>query len=423
VIWFLGQKTLGLLIIYFGSQSGFNMYMKIVLSHAVISDDLALAGVPAAFLVTSIQQLVTFLICGLVLLVALLPPWRYKIRSLRTWREQRAVLFFALAFAANHGFNNFSMSLVTVSLNLILRSCIPLMTVLLEVCFRCAGIEGYGKTAARTTMTEVAFMLTGVLFAALATVSEAEGYPDASVAPSGLMTPTPMPTVNSLEAQQVDPPLVTMLPPGTLPDHHVMLGAVMGIFSIFFAAVNLLCAAELGGDLGVSVLDATFYSSLPAAIFLLLPVFTMAHPSWPGSGSMTDWQIFRKAMSLRPESIALIATSGALSVLYSFLQFWLVTNLSSAYTAFAGNFNKALCICISIAIGLVELPVGPWRTTMILSIAGNSLAFAGYSYCFKQAAHPPLAQGKDGGAAAPRGIASQPGARLEAGAADEGATG
>ena len=46
----------GMLAVYFAGQSSFALYMKLVLSEETISRDLNLRGMPAAFLVTAIQQ-------------------------------------------------------------------------------------------------------------------------------------------------------------------------------------------------------------------------------------------------------------------------------------------------------------------------------------------------------------------------------
>lgn len=250
-------------------------------------------------------------------------------------------MLFAVAFAANHGFNNFSLSMLEVSLNLVLRSCIPLMTVLLQATFRQIGVPGFGESVLVSTTGEMIFMFLGVMCAALATISQHQG--------------------STNESQQV------------------LFGTAVGILSIVFAAFNMLCAAELGGDLKISPLDATCYCALPASIFLSLPIFLLRHSSWPGFAYMTDWQVYEKVYSVSPATMILVLISGLMSVGYSFLQYWLIMNLSAAYTAFAGNFNKGICIVISIWIGLETLPQNGWGVSMVLAVVGNAAAFTGYS--------------------------------------------
>ena len=52
----------------------------------------------------------------------------------------------------------------------------------------------------------------------------------------------------------------------------------------------------------------------------------------------------------------------------------------ASHAAFAGNFNKAATISISICLGLETLPGGKWKFVMLLGIAGNILAFTAWSY-------------------------------------------
>ena len=52
----------------------------------------------------------------------------------------------------------------------------------------------------------------------------------------------------------------------------------------------------------------------------------------------------------------------------------------ASHAAFAGNFNKAATISLSICLGLETLPGGKWKFVMLLGIAGNILAFTAWSY-------------------------------------------
>lgn len=336
----VGRRTLGMLAVYFGAQSGFNLYMKIVLSSTTVSTELGMDGIPAAFFLTAVQQVITFFVCLICILGLRMSPWRRPIRRFTTRREWWAVLLFSFAFAANHGFNNFSLSLLEVSLNLVLRSCIPLMTISLQGLFKSLGVRGYGESVSKTTLAESLCMVVGVLFAAMATLSESRG--------------------------------------NTSSPQHVMFGTSMGVLSIFFAALNMLCAAELGSDLKVEPLDANCYCALPAAALLTVPMLLISHPSWPGYVRMTDWQVVQRVLNLSPETMTLVVVSGLMSVMYSFLQYWLIINLSAAYTAFAGNFNKALCIVVSVVLGVEQFPTGVWCFVMIGAVIGNASAFAGY---------------------------------------------
>mmetsp|Transcript_17473 Transcript_17473/g.37387 ORF Transcript_17473/g.37387 Transcript_17473/m.37387 type:complete len:392 (+) Transcript_17473:616-1791(+) len=341
-----GVRIPGILFIYFGAQSGFNLYQKIVLSNATISRELELKGIPAAFFLTGVQQVVTFFLTGIFMVFMWFSPRHRKIHIPRTSQEYSALLLCSVAFAANHGFNNFCLSLVEVSLNMVLRSCLPLMTVALHFLLKQFGVTGYGVAASGASAGEVALMLLGVLAAILVGLAEDRGQTD--------------------------------------PGAHLTLGTVMGVISIFFAAVNLLSLEEVGKELSIPPLEATCYTAPFSAVVLLLPMFFLEHPAWQGYGQMTDWEVLRKVVNLSPAALQLVFISGAMSCMFSFLQNWLVVNLSAQYTAFAGSFNKVMSIALAIGIGIETLPTGIWSETLILAVCGNSLAFATYGYLTNQ---------------------------------------
>ena len=140
-----------MLATYFAGQSSFALYMKLVLSEETVSRELNLRGMPAAFLVTAIQQVVAFLSLGLGMALLYFSPYRYIPRALKSWRELLAVLLFSAAVAVNIGLNNFSMSLLPVSLNLVIRSCIPLVTLVLQQLAQQCGL----LTASRVGLLDV----------------------------------------------------------------------------------------------------------------------------------------------------------------------------------------------------------------------------------------------------------------------------
>merc|ERR1712232_587561 len=104
--------------------------MKAVLSKIVISEELGYVGIPAAFLVTALQQCTAFMLLLVITIVSACTPVPYKPRILTTKKDFIAVCCFALAFAFNISLNNFSLALLPLSLNLIIRSCLPLSTAL-----------------------------------------------------------------------------------------------------------------------------------------------------------------------------------------------------------------------------------------------------------------------------------------------------
>mmetsp|Transcript_89308 Transcript_89308/g.261103 ORF Transcript_89308/g.261103 Transcript_89308/m.261103 type:complete len:533 (+) Transcript_89308:132-1730(+) len=342
IVMLAGQRIAGLFSIYFGAQAGFSLYMKVVLSNAVVSKELHMKGVPAAFLVTAIQQVVAFVILAGVLLVLWLTPkeWlgmseAYRPKQLRTAKEWTAMLVFSVAFALNIGLNNFSLSLLTVSMNLIIRSCLPLVTLMVQL------LTG---TAGKVKGVEVALMAAGVFFAGLATVAKGHGSHGGAAA------------------------------------SHLVLGVVMCSFSDIAAALNLVLASVFGTHMKLNPLDTTFYMAVPCAASLLPVVFLLHHPvEWPGAGSETDWWVFLKVLELSPSTLSLIGLSGLFAAGYNLLQYALVQSLSATHAAFAGNFNKAATIMLSMVLGLESLPSGAWSVLMLFAIVGNILSFTGYS--------------------------------------------
>lgn len=317
--------------------------MKLVLSEETISRELNLRGMPAAFLVTAIQQVVAFCALGLGMLVLHFSPHPYVPRKLTTLNEVLAVLFFALAVAVNIGLNNFSMSLLPVSLNMVIRSCIPLVTLLLQQLAR--GLQLLDTTPA--TCWDALVMSVGVAGAAITALAESE-------------------TKNE-ETQQ----------------GHLGIGVLMCCLGDIAAATTLVLAAAFSSTLKppLSPLDTVFYTALPCALALLPASLYASHPiNWPNAGTLTDWEVYQRVHQLNPGTILLVIFSGVVSAGYNFIQYTVVQTLSASHAAFAGNFNKAATISLSIFLGLELLPGGQWSYVMVLGICGNIVAFTTWSY-------------------------------------------
>jgi len=127
--------------------------------------------------------------------------------------------------------------------------------------------------------------------------------------------------------------------------------------------------------------DACTYTSIPCAVFLLVPALCMPHPTaWPHYGMITDWEVFQKVLTLSPKTLGLVLMSGFFAGAYNLLQFLMVNYLSATHTAFCGNFNKAATIALSIIMGMEQLPGGVWSGLMVGAISGNIMSFTGFSY-------------------------------------------
>ncbi|CAK8990013.1 unnamed protein product [Durusdinium trenchii] len=191
----------------------------------------------------------------------------------------------------NIGLNNFSLSLLAVSLNMIIRSCLPLVTLVFQqVLGPC-----FPDLASKVRVSEVTFMVAGVLFAALATLAKSHG-------------------AHNNESDVA-------------------------------CAVNLILASVFGSVLkpALNPVDTIFYMAIPCAIFLLPASLWVLHPvDWPNFGDISDAQVLKKVMELSPSTVMWVVLSGVIAAGYNVLQYTVVQKLSASHAAFAGNFNKAV---------------------------------------------------------------------------------
>lgn len=347
---------LGKLVVYFGAQTGMNLYMKDVLSNSVVeSPQTALSegvllhhnlqGMPAAFAITAIQQFMAFVLFGIFLAVTHYTSFRYSPKRLTTSREFFAVCLFSLSFILNIALNNYSLSLIPLSVNLIIRSCLPLSTFLSQQ----VSSRVTGQTVSCHCL-EIVLMTLGVMCAGIAVVSANHGV--ASGSSNG----------------------------------HLIYGVIVCILSLLSGSLNLALAGVLGTSVHLNALDTTVYMAIPATIILLPFVFLWQHPvgtqEWElvmGATQMTDWEVVKKVAELSPRTIYLTLLSGVFALAYNVLQYAIVQTLSATHTAFAGNFNKAATITLALMLGMEHLPPGGWGAVMLIAVLGNIGSFTGYS--------------------------------------------
>ncbi|CAE7944398.1 unnamed protein product [Symbiodinium necroappetens] len=269
--------TAGILAIYFGAQAGFTLYMKVVLSNSVISQELGIDGVPAGFLVTAVQQVVAFIVLAIIVAAMYCTPYRYTPRPLKSWSEVACVIIFSFAFSLNIGLNNFSLSLLAVSLNMIIRSCLPIVTLAFQqILGPCIP-----DLAQKVRMTEVTLMVAGVVFAAVATLAKSEGSHG-----------------------------------GGSESKNLLLGVFVCTLSDAACAVNLILGNMFGSSLDppLNPVDTIFYMALPCALFLLPASILLMHPvGWPNFGDITDLQVFQKVMELSPTTMLWVILSGCIA--------------------------------------------------------------------------------------------------------------
>lgn len=337
--------VLAKIAIYFGAQTGMNLYMKSVLSHAEISDDRL--GMPAPFALTALQQITAFTLFAIFILMSHLLRTPYYPKVLSTSRQWLSILIFSTSFVLNIALNNYSLSLIPISTNIIIRSCLPLFTLLSQTALR--RVLQQQKKGRDTQPEELALMVAGVGCAVVAVLAKRE----------------------AVHGQGGDP-----LHP------HFELGVVICLISIFSASINLAMAGVLGASLDLNPLDTTVYMALPAAFFLLGPIFYLRHPiSWKGAGLMTDEEIFRVVLELSPGTVFLAVLSGGLALTYNVLTYTIVQTLSAAHTAMAGSFNNAATMVIALVVGMESLPQDSRHATiLVLAIVGNIGCFAAFNF-------------------------------------------
>eukprot|EP00437_Effrenium_voratum_P009297 CAMPEP_0181430536 /NCGR_PEP_ID=MMETSP1110-20121109/17773_1 /TAXON_ID=174948 /ORGANISM="Symbiodinium sp., Strain CCMP421" /LENGTH=439 /DNA_ID=CAMNT_0023553853 /DNA_START=63 /DNA_END=1382 /DNA_ORIENTATION=+ len=332
-----GPETPAILMIYFGAQTGMNLYMKNVLSKIVVDQEEGLKGIPIGFLLTAIQQFVAFIAFCCFLLAGRLLHSSYQVKELHG-NEYAFVLCFSLAFAFNIGLNNFSLSLVAISINMIIRSCLPLATALLQAVV--AAVTGREQKS-KNSPSQWLLMLCGVSCAGVASYAKAQAK-------------------------------------GTAEESAALtLGVIITVASIFAGASNMV----LAGVMKLNPLDTTCYMALPAGLTLMLPSLVVYHPmsQWPSYPSMTDWQVLQEVLSKNPWVLTPVVFSGVMSFFFNILQYTLVHKLSPTHATFAGNFNKAATIALSMILGLETLPSGIYGPVFLAAVAGNIASFTAFS--------------------------------------------
>ncbi|CAK0905277.1 unnamed protein product [Prorocentrum cordatum] len=127
-------QTLAQLLLFVGAQNFMNLsYMKAILSiHTVSQDRLNMRSFQALLVLTAMQQLVGFLFLALAILVSQLTPWAYRPHTIVSKDQAFAVMALAVCFTLNIALNNFSLSLLDMSVNVLVRSTSPLMSLLLH---------------------------------------------------------------------------------------------------------------------------------------------------------------------------------------------------------------------------------------------------------------------------------------------------
>jgi hypothetical protein len=351
-------KTPGLLLVFFGAQTGMNMYMKAVFSTAEVWDTpegggTAWLGFQASFFITAMQQVGSFVIFWAVYGPAKLSGCtNYNIKVLESKQEVIAVLCFAASFTCNIALNNFSLMLMPLTLNLIIRSCLPLSTFAAQWILK--KVEtGEGKPF---KPIEIVLLLVGVAMAGVCAWA-----------------------LVSAKAEEAEKQGKSQKGGETA---RILLGLVVCVISLFAGSANLALAGLLGTSVKLDSAATVVYNSIPAACILFPLILLVAHPiGWSGSEEIhrTDFWVASQVWTHSKSSFALAAGSSLASLVYNILQFGIVQFLSATHVAFAGNFNKAATIPLAILVGIDKLPPGKWGIILIIGATLNIAAFTAYN--------------------------------------------
>merc|ERR1719410_1024209 len=353
--------TVGKLVLYFGAQSFMNIFMGWVFrTHVTVAKGTMvgnvpleedLHGCPVGFALTAMQQLISFF-CFLILYAALYAtPYKIQPKKVSSVKEVVSILIFGCVFAMNIALNNFSLGYISIAVNLIIRSCLPLTTYLSQQGLAMVGL--YQKKP--VVVLEISLMVAGVGCAAAFTWAKIMGSGGGKA--------------------------------GSNDQGNQIMGVIVCILSLLCGSVNLALAGVLG-EMKMSVYDTVAYMSIPAFLFLI--PFCLVKKSVPGQWphvlqmeTASDFDILMMTAKVAPSTFELFILSSFFSFAYNIIQFTIVHTLSPSATAFGGNFNKAALVFLTLLLPFLqvhELPNPPWNLVIWLAVLGNVAAFSFYSY-------------------------------------------
>merc|ERR1719331_1082531 len=174
--------TVGKLVLYFGAQSFMNIFMGWIfrthvtlpagtMMNGVVVIDKDLHGCPVGFALTAMQQFISFF-CFIILYLALYAtPHRITPKRIDSGKEVLSIIVFGCVFAMNIALNNFSLGYVSIAVNLIIRSCLPLTTFLSQQGLSLIDLYPYKPCKP----LEIGLMMAGVFCACAFTVAKIQG--------------------------------------------------------------------------------------------------------------------------------------------------------------------------------------------------------------------------------------------------------
>merc|ERR1719215_1031896 len=172
----------GKLVLYFGAQSFMNIFMGWVMgTHVTVEKGTVLhdgstleqnlTGCPAGFALTALQQVISFVVFCIFFASVYYTPYKYMPKELNTTKEKICVVIFGCVFALNIALNNFSLGYISIAVNLIIRSCLPLSTFLSQQGLAIVGLYPFKPCKPK----EISLMVVGVICAGVFTMARIMG--------------------------------------------------------------------------------------------------------------------------------------------------------------------------------------------------------------------------------------------------------
>jgi len=323
-------RLAGFFVIFFAAQSFMNLYMKLVMSEFDLGE--GLHGVPVPFLMVVIQQLVSFFIVAFGILVSQVTPWAVKPVFPKNFRQACHIFGLSFVFAANIGLNNFSVSLLDISLNQMIRSTTPVMLPLVYLMLQDKNNH--------TTSSDRFWLGLGAVGVLGSIVAKTHGF--------------------------------AML-------HSSLLGITVCLISVLASCFELIMIKNLSQTMKMSPADTVMNMALPVAVILLIPAFCIELPNWKSHGLETNWVVFQVAHNMSQWVLPLILLSGVFAAFYNQLLYRLVQQFSPEHTAFASNSNKLATISLSLILGFEAFPGGYLNALLVVSVVVGCGSFAMFS--------------------------------------------
>jgi hypothetical protein len=314
------------------------IYMKIILSEIPLDSIGAMKGVPAGLLITAVQQSVSFALLVIWMAVSSFTssPWRPAFVAAKAgWRK---VALLAFSFTCNIACNNYSLTLLPMSVNLIIRSCGPLVTLAVHFAMAWYFCEAW----AGTKPEELIWITVGSSCSFLVVLSKAQ-------------------TMSNYEMP------------------HMVLGSVVCLCSLLASAMEVITVSKASADIHNKMTpgDLVFSTALPVTMLLIVPIFLLKHPvPWPGHEDTTDWNILMECLNLQPWLLAVIVLSGVFALAYNLLMYSLVQKISPEHALLGSNASKIITICLSVLFQFETIPQMPWGLLFTFGCMGTLTAFA-----------------------------------------------